>query len=232
MEVGIANAPAPIRWYVIVVFVHIYSHSALGDNSSRRSSKRLNCSRRKRCPRRVDDDFHIAPTRLRTRVDPLALAQCLELRIVETKIVNQVRAYDAGASLRQQQVLLRLSGHPGVNDNHRNAKFIGGEKLPSAVLLDEHRALSGRFLWLRTFSQGTADDRQEFGIVYGFFEKSRRSCTDGTLSVHLTRAAGDHNDRDHGESREGFQPLHHDEAVASRQTKVEDNQVRPVLSSL
>ena len=57
--------------------------------------------------------------------------------------------------------------------------------------------LHGRFLRLRGFSQGLPDDRQEFGIIHGFFEKGLRPGLDSALLVWETGATRDHDDRNH-----------------------------------
>jgi hypothetical protein len=74
--------------------------------------------------------------------------------------------------------------------------------------------------------------RQELGIVHRFLEKSLCSRLDGALSIYTNVASGDDDDGDHGE-RGNFLSLSITTSPSPRrQTKVEDNQIRLVLSRL
>src|SRR6266436_5074921 len=82
------------------------------------------------------------------------------------------------------------------------------------------QVIHGRSLRLRGLSQDSPDDRQKFGIIRGLLQKGLRPCLDSALFVRANVASGDDDDRDHGESGDYLEPIHHDEAVASRQTEV------------
>jgi hypothetical protein len=81
----------------------------------------------------------------------------------------------------------------------------------------------GIVLCPRGLAQGLPDDRQEFSIIHRFLEKGSRSGIESSLLVSKTVASGDDDDGDYREKRNCLEPVHHSEAVACRQTEVEDD---------
>src|ERR1700680_1426310 len=81
----------------------------------------------------VDNDLDSSPARVRVCAKLLAYSQGLELGIVKTEIADEIGAHYRGASLRQDQVFLGLSGHAGINDHHGNPELIASKKLPGGA---------------------------------------------------------------------------------------------------
>src|SRR6267378_1981268 len=58
---------------------------------------------------RIDNDLDGAPTRIRVRAFSFPESECFELRIIKGEIADEVVSHDHGASLCEDQVLLRIS---------------------------------------------------------------------------------------------------------------------------
>jgi hypothetical protein len=87
-----------------------------------------------------------------------------------------------------------------------------------------------RSLTLDSFPQRLPDNRQKFDIVHRLFKKSLGSSLNSALTICSPGAAGYNNDGNYRQRRHAFEPVHHYETIARRQSQVQQDQVRLVLT--